>query len=88
MVGFHGTSRAAVPHLLAGTIEQSDRHFEWLGTGFYLWQDSPWRAQQWASITSVTTKLDKGDLIPNAELAGTVPLWEWIGDEGAMTFSY
>ena len=23
-------------------------HFEWLGTGFYLWQDSPWRAQQWA----------------------------------------
>jgi predicted peroxiredoxin len=32
--------------------------------------------------------LDKGDLIPNAELAGTVPLWEWIGDEGATTFSY
>jgi len=32
--------------------------------------------------------LDKGDLIANAELAGTVPLWEWIGDEGATTFSY
>ncbi len=32
--------------------------------------------------------LDKGDLIPNAELAGTVQLWEWIGDEGATTFSY
>lgn len=31
--------------------------------------------------------LDKGDLVPNAELAGTVPLWEWIGD-GATTFSY
>lgn len=47
-VGFHGTSRAAVPHLLAGEIEQSDQHFEWLGTGFYLWQESPWRAQAWA----------------------------------------
>ena len=33
-------------------------------------------------------QLDKGDLIPNAELAGTVQLWEWIGDEGATTFSY
>lgn len=33
-------------------------------------------------------KLDKGDLVPNAELAGTVPLWEWIGDDGATTFSY
>jgi predicted peroxiredoxin len=32
--------------------------------------------------------LDKGHLIANAELAGTVPLWEWIGDEGATTFSY
>jgi predicted peroxiredoxin len=32
--------------------------------------------------------LDKGDLIAGAELAGTVPMWEWIGDEGATTFSY
>jgi predicted peroxiredoxin len=31
--------------------------------------------------------LDKGDLRPNAEIAGSVPLWEWIGD-GATTFSY
>lgn len=33
-------------------------------------------------------KLDKGALLPQAELAGTVPLWQWIGDEGATTFSY
>ncbi len=33
-------------------------------------------------------KLDKGDLLSNAELAGTIPLWNWIGDEGATTFSY
>ena len=32
--------------------------------------------------------LDKGDLLANAELAGTVQLWEWIGDEAATTFSY
>lgn len=33
-------------------------------------------------------KLDTGALIKGAELAGTVQLWEWIGDEGATTFSY
>lgn len=33
-------------------------------------------------------KLDQGGLIPQAELAGTVPMWEWIGEEGATTFSY
>jgi predicted peroxiredoxin len=32
--------------------------------------------------------LDKGELLANAELAGTVQLWEWIGDEAATTFSY
>ena len=33
-------------------------------------------------------KLDKSELVDNAEVGGTVPMWEWIGDEGATTFSY
>jgi predicted peroxiredoxin len=33
-------------------------------------------------------KLDDSQLLANAEIAGTVPLWEWIGDDGAVTFSY
>jgi predicted peroxiredoxin len=33
-------------------------------------------------------QLDKGDLVANAELNGTIPLWQWIGDDGATTFSY
>jgi hypothetical protein len=32
-------------------------------------------------------QLDATALVPNAELGGTVQLWEWIGD-GATTFSY
>ncbi len=32
-------------------------------------------------------QLDNGDLALNAELGGSVQLWEWIGD-GATTFSY
>ena len=33
-------------------------------------------------------KLDEAQLIAGAELQGTVPMWNWIGDEGATTFSY
>jgi predicted peroxiredoxin len=33
-------------------------------------------------------RLDKGELISNAELGGTVSMWQWIGDDGATTFSY
>ena len=33
-------------------------------------------------------KLDKANLVQNAEIAGTVPMWQWIGDDGATTFSY
>jgi predicted peroxiredoxin len=30
----------------------------------------------------------EGDLLSNARLGGTVPMWEWIGDDGATSFSY
>lgn len=33
-------------------------------------------------------QLDADDLAKNAELGGTVQLWQWIGDEPATTFSY
>jgi hypothetical protein len=33
-------------------------------------------------------RLEGDRLIDNAELGGTVPLWQWIGDEAATTFSY
>jgi predicted peroxiredoxin len=33
-------------------------------------------------------RLDETTLIKGATLGGTVPMWEWIGDEGATTFSY
>src|SRR5215472_17663095 len=33
-------------------------------------------------------KLNPESLVGGAELQGTVPLWAWIGDEAATTFSY
>jgi predicted peroxiredoxin len=33
-------------------------------------------------------QLDEQQLIGGAEVQGTVPMWAWIGDEAATTFSY
>ena len=33
-------------------------------------------------------KLDADALIGGAELQGTLPLWDWIGDDPVTTFSY
>ena len=32
--------------------------------------------------------LDETSLVENAALGGTVPMWQWIGDDPAVTFSY
>jgi predicted peroxiredoxin len=39
-------------------------------------------------ICFTAKQLDSSSLVTNAELGGTVQLWEWIGDDGATTFSY
>ena len=33
-------------------------------------------------------QLDEAKLVGNAIVGGTVPLWDWIGDEVVTTFSY
>jgi hypothetical protein len=39
-------------------------------------------------ICFTAKQLDDTALVANASLGGTVPMWEWIGDEPATTFSY
>jgi hypothetical protein len=31
--------------------------------------------------------LDEGRLLANSERGGTVPMWKWIGGDGAVPFS-
>jgi hypothetical protein len=33
-------------------------------------------------------RLDEGEFVPNARLAGATPMWEWLGDEPRTVFSY
>lgn len=39
-------------------------------------------------ICASSRGLDDARLIEGASLGGTIPMWEWIGDDGATTFSY
>jgi predicted peroxiredoxin len=39
-------------------------------------------------ICANARKVEEGNLVANARLAGATPLWEWIGDESATVFSY
>lgn len=39
-------------------------------------------------ICAKSRKLDEGNFVGNARLAGATPLWEWIGEEPATVFSY
>ena len=33
-------------------------------------------------------RIDDATLLSNARLGGSVQLWEWIGDDDTVTFSY
>lgn len=48
VIGFHGTNLDAAARIVVGDVEFSTQSYDWLGDGFYLWQDSPWRAREWA----------------------------------------
>lgn len=39
-------------------------------------------------ICFTARKLDEGELVANARIGGATPLWEWIGDDDAIVFSY
>jgi predicted peroxiredoxin len=76
--------RLAVPGLAVGTtcagcppIEDLVKRYEAAGGHYYV-----------CPICFNAKELDGDQLIAGAELNGTVPMWNWIGDEPATTFSY
>lgn len=60
MIGFHGCDEA-VRNLLVSTpnkIRKSDEAHDWLGNGFYIWENNYHRALRWAQ-----DKLKRGTLV-------------------------
>lgn len=49
VLGYHGTTRDSAARILSGaTYEPSEKPYDWLGRGWYVWQDDPTRAYEWA----------------------------------------
>ena len=76
--------RLAVPGVATGTacegcppLTDLMKRFEAAGGSYYV-----------CPICFNAKQLEGSDLIAGAELNGTVPMWNWIGDEPATTFSY
>jgi predicted peroxiredoxin len=76
--------RLAVPGVATGTacegcppLADLMKRFEAAGGRYYV-----------CPICFNAKELQPSDLIAGAELNGTVPLWNWIGDDPAVTFSY
>ena len=76
--------RLALPGVAVGTacagcppIEDLTQRYEAAGDSYFV-----------CPICFNAKELDSDQLIAGAELNGTVPMWNWIGDEPATTFSY
>jgi predicted peroxiredoxin len=76
--------RLAVPGVATGTacegcpsLTDLVKRFEAAGGRYYV-----------CPICFNAKRLDASDLISGAELNGTVPMWNWVGDDPAVTFSY
>lgn len=76
--------RLAVPGVGVGTacegcppLTELMKRFEAAGGNYYV-----------CPICFNAKQLAASDLISGAELNGTVPMWTWIGDDPAVTFSY
>ena len=76
--------RLALPGVSVGTacagcppLEDLAKRYEAAGGRYYV-----------CPICFNAKELDSEQLIAGAELNGTVPMWNWIGDEPATTFSY
>ena len=76
--------RLAVPGVATGTacdgcpsLTDLMKRFEAAGGRYYV-----------CPICFNAKELSPDDLIAGAELNGTIPLWNWIGDDPAVTFSY
>lgn len=68
LIGYHGCDESVAKQLVSTTtkVKISEKPFDWLGHGFYVWENNYERALQWAK-----DKQKKGD-IKKAAVVGVV----------------
>lgn len=65
IIGFHGCDEKVADKLLnyPHNIEISEKPFDWLGHGFYVWENNYERALQWAKEKEKKGKIQKASVI-------------------------
>ena len=56
--GYHGCDKSVAEAVLSGNRElnESDNHYDWLGSGIYFWEHGPNRALEWAENRALDPK--------------------------------
>ncbi len=65
IIGFHGCDESVVQELLTKPkkVKISEKPFDWLGHGFYIWENNYDRALQWAKDKEKRGKIKKASVI-------------------------
>jgi len=65
LIGFHGCDESIAQELLTNPkdIKISEKPFDWLGHGFYIWENNYDRALQWAEDKEKKGKIKKASVI-------------------------
>jgi hypothetical protein len=64
-IGFHGCDESTRDKLIKNPheVEKSTRPYDWLGNGFYIWENNHSRAYQWASDKEQKKKIKKASVV-------------------------
>lgn len=65
VLGFHGCDQSVLESLLLnpGSIEKSEKPYDWLGHGMYFWENNLERARQWAADKENRGEIKKAAVI-------------------------
>lgn len=71
-IGFHGCDESARDSLVnqPNTVKLSEKPFDWLGHGFYVWENNYERALQWAQDKQTQGKIKKASVVGVVYLLG------------------
>ena len=65
LIGFHGCDESVAQQLInkPKNVRTSEKPFDWLGHGFYVWENNYSRALQWAKDKQKKDKIKKASVV-------------------------
>lgn len=72
IIGFHGCDESVRDKLVnnPNSIEKSEKPYDWLGHGFYVWENNYQRALEWAKDKKKKKEIEKPSVVGVAFLLG------------------